>query len=109
VGDPFGMPIAHCAASGMGGIRTAGDMVARMQMLRYRLKDAKDYVAKKLETDTMALRDEFEMRRLRERLNIGTITGVPGVARGLEAKARIAEILGIRINAVERLKELVKL
>jgi len=109
VGDPFGMPIAHCIASGMGGVRTAGDMVARMEMLRYRLKDAKEHVAKKLDTDVMALRDEFEMRRLREKLNIGTITGVPNVARGLEAKARISELLGIRINSVERLKELMKI
>ena len=42
-------PCAHSVASGMGGIRTAGDLVARMQMTRgMRLKEAKAYVAGKL-------------------------------------------------------------
>lgn len=106
VGDPMGMPIAHSMAGGIGGIRTAGDMVARMEMRRYRLKDAKQYVAKKLGVDISALSDEFEMRLLREKLNIGTITGVPKIARGIEAKLRIADLLDIKINCVQRLKEL---
>ena len=103
------MPIAHSIASGMGGIRTSGDLVARMEMLRYKLNDAKEYVAEKLGVDVMALRDEFEMRILREKLNIGTITGVLGVARGLEAKFKIADLLGIKINSVERLRDIAKL
>ncbi len=45
----MGMSIAHGVAAGMGGIRTAGDLVARMQMTRkMRINDAKAYVAKKL-------------------------------------------------------------
>ena len=104
VGDPVGMPITHQIAGGMGGIRTAGDMVARMEMKRYRLKDAKRYVAKKLGVDVVDLSDEFIMRELREKLDIGTITGVPGLARGLEAKVRIAELLDIKINCVEVFK-----
>jgi dimethylamine--corrinoid protein Co-methyltransferase len=44
----MGMSIAHGVAAGMGGIRTAGDLVARMQMARkMRINDAKAYVAKK--------------------------------------------------------------
>jgi dimethylamine---corrinoid protein Co-methyltransferase len=40
------MALAHMHASGMGGIRTAGDLVARMQLSRkMRLNDAKKYVA----------------------------------------------------------------
>ena len=39
-----------------------------------------------------------------EELDIGVVTAVPGVAKGLEAKARIAELLDIKINCVERLK-----
>ena len=40
---------AHAQASGMGGMRAAGDLVARMQMTRrMRLKEAKQYVAGKL-------------------------------------------------------------
>jgi len=34
VGDPLGMAIAHAIASGMGGMRAAGDLVARMQIAR---------------------------------------------------------------------------
>ena len=41
---------------------------------------------------------------MREEFDIGIVTAVPGVAKGLEAKARIAELLDIRINRVERLK-----
>ena len=44
------------------------------------------------------------MRTLREELDIGVVTAVPGVAKGLAAKARIAELLDIEINCVEKLK-----
>ena len=43
------MPCAHAAASGMCGLRAAGDLVARMQISRkMRLPDAKTYVAERL-------------------------------------------------------------
>ena len=45
------------------------------------------------------------MRGLREELDIGTITGVPGVAKGMAAKVRIAELLDIEINSVEQFKK----
>ena len=100
------MPVAHALASGMGGIRTTGDLVARMQLHRkMRLPEAKDYVAKKLGVGPMELADEVSMRELREDLDIGVLTSVPGAARGLEAKARIAKLLDIRIASVERLRE----
>lgn len=102
------MPIAHTIAGGMGGVRTAGDLVARCQMKRMRLKAAKEYVAKKLGVDISQLADEYTMRKVREELDIGVITGVPGTARYLEAKVRISEILGIKIPCVERLKEKMK-
>lgn len=72
-----------------------------MQMRRMRLADAKRYVAKRLGVDVAYLTDEFTMRRVREELGIGIVTGVPGAPRYLEAKARIAELLGIKINCVE--------
>ena len=34
-----------------------------------------------------------------------TITAAPGCARGIKVKARIAEVLDIRLNEVERLKK----
>lgn len=105
MGDPFGMPIAHGMAAGMGGIRTAGDLVARMQMTRrMRIKEAKAYVADKLKVSPADLSNEHVMREVREELDIGIITAVPGCAKGIEAKARIADLLGIEINSVKRLK-----
>jgi len=99
------MSISHALASSMGGIRTAGDLVARMQLTRkMRLDEAKQYVAGKLGISVMDLCDSTVMRRLREELDIGVITAVAGAAKGLEAKARIADLLGVRINCVERLK-----
>ena len=104
-GDPYGMPISHALASGMGGIRTAGDLVARMQLHRkMRLPEAKAYVADKLKVSQRDLSDEVTMRELREELDIGVVTSVPGAARGLEAKARIADLLGVTIPSVERLR-----
>jgi len=89
----------------MGGIRTAGDLVARMQLARkMRLDEAKKYVAEKLDVSVADLCDSTVMRRRREELDIGVITAVAGAAKGLEAKARIADLLGVRINCVERLK-----
>ena len=89
----------------MGGIRTAGDLVARMQLHRkMRLPEAKAYVADRLKVATRDLSDEVAMRELREELDIGVVTSVPGAARGLEAKARIAELLGVTIPSVERLR-----
>jgi dimethylamine---corrinoid protein Co-methyltransferase len=104
-GDPSGMSIAHALASSMGGIRTAGDLVARMQLSRkMRLAEAKRYVAEKLGVSVEDLSDSTVMRRLREELDIGVITAVPGAAKGLEAKARIAELLEIKINCVELMR-----
>jgi len=103
-GDPNGMGMAHALASSIGGIKTAGDLVARMQLRKMRLNEAKTYVAERLGVGVVDLSDSTLMRTLREELDIGVVTAVPGVAKGLEAKARIAELLDIRINCVERLK-----
>lgn len=63
------MPIAHGMAAGMGGIRTAGDLVVRMQMSRkMRINDAKAYVAEKLKVSPIDLSDEHVMREVREEL-----------------------------------------
>jgi len=106
VGDPFGMSLTHAIASGMGGIRTAGDLVARMQLNhRMRLPEAKKYVADKLHVSTFDLSDSTVMRNLREELDIGCIEAIPGLSKGLAAKARIASLLDIKIDAVEILKD----
>lgn len=105
-GDPAGMHMAHLLASSMGGIRAAGDLVARLQLSKkMRIDEAKKYVADKLHVTAMDLSDPYTMRLLREELDIGTITGVPGVAKGIAAKARIAQLLDIEINCVEQFKK----
>ena len=98
------MSISHALASGMGGIRTTGDLVARMQLRRkMRLPQAKQYVADKLKIGTADLADSTVMRTLREELDIGVITAVPGARKGIEAKRNIAELLDIDVPCLKRL------
>jgi hypothetical protein len=98
----MGMQIAHIMASGMGGIRTAGDLVAWMQMTRkMKLPDAKAYVANKLGIEILDLTNEEAMRDIREDLKIGTVTSVAGSPKGIRAKKKIAELLDIRIRSVD--------
>lgn len=102
----MGMPISHIMASGMTGIRAAGDLVARMEFSKnMRIEEAKEYVAKKLNVDTLDLVDEHVMRELREELDIGVITSVPGVAKGIAAKMNIEKLLGIKINSCEKFRK----
>ena len=103
MGDPFGMPITHIVAAGMGGIRTAGDLVAWMQMARrMKLPDAKAYVAEKLGISVMDLVDEDVIYPLRKELGIGTVSPAAGGPEGILAKRRVADLLGIEINSVKR-------
>jgi len=99
------MHLAHIFASGMGGIRTTGDLVAWMQLIKkMKLAEAKQYVADKLKVDLPDLINEELMRQLREDLGIGTIVSVAGGPKGMRAKLKIAELLGVRINSVELFK-----
>lgn len=89
----------------MGGMRTAGDLVARMQMSRgMRIDKAKAYVADKLKVSVSDLADPVVMTEVREDLDIGCISPLPGALKGLEAKLRINDVLDIDINCVRRLK-----
>ena len=97
--------MSHALASGMGGIRTAGDLVARMQLRKMRLAEAKAYVADKLKVGVGDLADSTVMRELRAELDIGVVTAVPGCAKGIDAKMRIAELLGVEIPCVKKLAE----
>jgi dimethylamine--corrinoid protein Co-methyltransferase len=99
------MAISHAIASGMGGMRAAGDLVARMQMTRgMKIDEAKAYVADKLSVSVSDLTDPVMMTEIREDLEIGSMYPLPGCAKGLEAKIRIAELLGIEINCIRRMK-----
>ena len=100
------MTIPHAVTSGMGGLRTAGDLVARMQMTRgMKVAEAKKYVADKLGISTTDLIDEVVMREVREDHKIGFITSRGGHPKGIEAKHHIARLLDIDINCVNHFKE----
>ena len=90
----------------MGGIRSAGDLVLRMQLSKsMRLAEAKEYVAGKLGVGIADLADCSVMLDIREALGIGYPMPPAGAAKGIEAKFRIAGLLDIKINSVERFKE----
>jgi hypothetical protein len=99
------MAITHAHASGMGGMRGAGDLVARVQMSRgMRIEQAKAYVAEKLKVAVSDLTDPVIMGEVRQDLNLGMITPLPGCAKGIEAKFNIAQVLDININCVNKFK-----
>jgi dimethylamine--corrinoid protein Co-methyltransferase len=101
------MPIAHIMAAGMGGIRTSGDLVAWMQMTKkMKLPEAKQYVAQKLGVSILDLTDEDVMYPLREELGIGVVTSKAGGPKGIIAKVKIANLLGIEINSVNLFKKM---
>ncbi len=84
-------------------MRTAGDLVAWMQLKKgMKINDAKQYVADKLGIEPVDLSNEDVMTRIREKLDIGIICAEPDGAKGMVAKARIAKILGIELNSVNK-------
>jgi dimethylamine--corrinoid protein Co-methyltransferase len=93
----------------MGGIRTAGDLVAWMQLIKkMKLAPAKKYVARRLKIEPSDLTNEEVMRQLREDLGIGTTTSVAGSPKGIRAKLKVAELLDIPINSVELFKSQIR-
>ncbi len=100
------MASTHALASGMGGMRTAGDLVARMQITRgLRLPQAKRYVADKLGCSLDDLSDPVAMHDLRRDLGLGRLQvqdlTYPDEPGAIEAKFHVAETLDIPVNSVE--------
>jgi len=92
-------------SSGMCGIRTAGDLVAWMQMTRrMKINDAKQYVAGRLGIDINDLSNEDVMQDVRQKFNIGNLCAAADGVKGITAKFRIAELLDISINSVNLFK-----
>ncbi len=97
----------------MGGIRGAGDLVARMQMTRgMRLKEAKAYVAGKLGVSTRDLADAVVMLDVRREFGLGSLYDSEitdtNDAWAIQAKFNISELLDIPIACVESFKTLVR-
>ena len=95
----------------MGGLRAAGDLVARMQMTRrMRLPEAKAYVADRLGVAPRDLSDPIIMADVRRALGLGTIpseeTASVEDALAVEAKVNISRLLEVPVRSTERLLEL---
>jgi len=110
IGDAVGMHSAHVHAAGMGGMRAAGDLVARMQMTRgMRLEEAKEHVAGKLGVGVRDLSDPYTMTALRGELGLGRVpqhdTFLVDEPAAIEAKFHIAELLEVPVNSVARFRE----
>ncbi|MBW1866636.1 MAG: hypothetical protein JRI38_02665 [Deltaproteobacteria bacterium] len=88
-------------SSCMGGVRTAGDLVAWMQLTgRMKIDQAKDYVAAKLNLKREDLTDEAIMAKLRYEKGLGSVIPEHDEYTGMAAKCKIAELLDISINSV---------
>ena len=80
--------------------------VARRSAYRFmKIDEAKKYVAAKLSVSVSDLTDPVVMSEVREDLEVGSISPLPGCNKGIYAKLRIAEVLDIEINCVRRLKD----
>jgi dimethylamine--corrinoid protein Co-methyltransferase len=100
------MAVAHGVAAGIGGMRAPGDLVARMQVSQgMRLEQAKEYVASKLGISVLDIADPVVMSEVRDDLDLGRVNAVPGAAKGIDAKVRIAEVLDIEINCLDIFKK----
>ena len=91
--------------SGMGGLRTTGDLVARMQLSKgMKIDVAKQYVADKLGVSVQEIHDPVIMRDVREDHKIGILQSLPGFPKGMEAKENISKLLGIELNGLRASK-----
>jgi dimethylamine--corrinoid protein Co-methyltransferase len=87
-------------------------LVARMQMTRgMRLEDAKSYVADRLHTSVADLSDSTAMHEVRGMFGLGRISYggsvlYPTQPSAMEAKFRIAEVLDLPINCVNRFRQM---
>ena len=104
------MDVTHALAAGMGGIRTAGDLVARMQMSRgMRLTEAKEHVAGRLGCGVRDLSDSYAMEQLRGELGLGRILDHsnlhPGEPNDAASCFRVSKRLGKALDAARRLRD----
>ena len=80
--------------------------MARLQLNRaMRIEEAKKYVADKLGISVADIADVVKMREVREDMDLGTLNECPGVAKGIDAKFRIAKLMDLKINCVEMFKQ----
>lgn len=100
-----GLECTHSVAACMNGIKTAGDLVMRLQLLKkMRINDAKSYIAKKLNISVDDVDDCSVMEEVREQFGIGLQRPLTGSPIGMEVKAKIAKVMDIPINSLNSSK-----
>ena len=101
-GDSHGVAIVQIVSSCMGGMRTAGDLVAWMQLTRrMKINPAKEYVAQKLNLNVKDLTDETVMSEIRSEKGLGSVIPDHVEYTGIAAKSKIAKMLEIPIHSVD--------
>lgn len=86
----------------MGGVRTAGDLVAWMQLTKQmKIDQAKAYVAERLNVAVRDLTDETIMAKKRESLGLSSVIPDHVEYTGIAAKTQISRLLDIPIRSVE--------
>ena len=104
-GDSHGVAVAQIVSSCMGGIRTAGDLVAWMQLTRkMKIDQAKEYVAQKLSLNVRDLTNETIMSKIRSEKGIGSVIPDHVEYMGIAAKSKVAELLDVPIHSVNLYK-----
>ena len=102
--------VTHYTSSGLGGMRTVGDLVGRVQLRnKCKISESKKYVMDKLGLGMDEIHDEVFMRNFREEHGLGVITTIGGAPYGIEAKMNIEDILGIEIASCQHLRDVAKL
>lgn len=87
----------------MGGVRTAGDLVMRVQLLKgMKINDAKAYVSEKLGITLDEMADSTFMVEYRKEKGLGFQMPYADAVSGMEAKIRIAKLLDIPVNSVNK-------
>jgi dimethylamine--corrinoid protein Co-methyltransferase len=102
------MEATHAIAAGMGGMRTTGDLVLRVQLAKkLRIDAAKKYVADKLGLTVEDICDVLTMteERVKRGFGLGHFEPEADSNVGMEAKFHIAKALDMKINSVEKFKE----
>lgn len=102
----MGTEVSNAIAACMGGIKTAGDLVFRMQLMYgMKIDEAKKAIADKLGITPFELCDPAVMVEIRSEMGFGTQEPLDRAPAGIAAKIRISEKLGIPINSVQRFKK----
>jgi dimethylamine---corrinoid protein Co-methyltransferase len=102
--------ITHYTSSGLGGMRTCGDLLGRVQLRnKCKIAESKKILMDKLGVGYDNLGDEIFMREFREEHGLGVVTTVGGAPYGLEAKMNIEEILDMNIRCCDHFRDVCKL